>query len=123
MKSEIHNPKSQMELDWTLDPAEARVLAVLGEYWGMEHAVKIPRLAGRVEIGTRELQKVIRRLCMDHGYPILSGSRGVWMAATADELLCSYREQRRKAISTLIRQRRVYRRHLARLRGQQEMVA
>ena len=114
---------AQLALDWTLDPLEARVLNLLQPHLGEDRAIKIPALAARVGIGKRKLQEIIRRLVVDHGSCILSGGRGIWMAATADELTRSYREQRRKGISTLVRQRQIYRRHLARLMGQQEIAA
>jgi len=120
---QIANRKSQIEIDWTLDPIEARVLALLRVRRGRSQAIKVPELARLVGIGSRRLQTIIRRLCVEHGEPILSGGAGIWYAATAEELLASYHEQRRKSISGLIRQRRVYRKHLARLQGQTEMAA
>jgi len=113
----------QLSLDWTLDSTEARVLGTLRLHQGRARAITVPVLAREVGVGQRQVQSVIRRLVVEHGIPICSGGAGIWLAATADELLASYREQRRKAIQTLIRQRAIVRTHLARLRGQQELVA
>lgn len=113
----------QLSIDWSLDGIERRVVTLLRARRGIGQAITVAELARLVGIGDRRLQTIIRRLCVEHGEPILSGGAGIWYAATADELLASYREQRRKAISTLIRQRRVYRRHLARLAGQLPIVS
>ena len=111
----------QLAIDWTLDEAERRTLSLLRVRRGRGQAIKVPELARLVGIGERKLQTIVRRLCVEHGEPILSGRAGLWYLATEEELLASYREQRRKGISTIIRARANYRRHLARLRGQGDL--
>ncbi len=110
----------QLAIDWTLDADEARVLRHLKARRGRAQAIRVPDLAQLVELDERELQKVVKRLREQHGQPILSSAGkppGLWFAATPDELEACIREQRRKAVSTMLALRAL-RRHLARLRGQ-----
>ena len=129
-------PGEQLALDWTLDPLEARVLALLRVRRGRGQAIKVAELAALVapvgsrqkaeaggRVSPREVQEIVRRLREQHGCPILSSAGrppGYWWAATAEELEICIREQRRKAVSTLI-VLRALRRHRARLQGQMQM--
>lgn len=115
----------QLALDWTLDPAEARILRLLQARRGRAQAIRVPDLAALVLIAPREVQDIVKRLREQHGAPILSGAGkppGYWWAATAEELDGCIREQKRKAINTLI-VLRALRRHRARLMGQVVMEA
>ncbi|MGD0263558.1 MAG: hypothetical protein ABSD47_01225 [Candidatus Methylomirabilota bacterium] len=92
---------------------------------GRSQAVRVPDLAALVGTSPREIQDVVKRLREQHGCPILSSAGkppGYWWAATAEELEICIREQRRKAISTLV-VLRALRRHRARLAGQREIAA
>ena len=128
----------QLSLDWSLDALEARVLCALRAHVGRGAAIRVADLAalaygvdyhaepaaGKKTL-ERMLQAVVKRLREEHGQPILSTAgkpAGYYLAETADELLQCIREQRRKAIHTLV-MLRALKRHLARLRGQQEIAA
>jgi len=124
-------PSPQLSLDWSLDPLEARVLALLRVRRGRAQAIQardLAALAGiegdcRHRASPRGVQQIIARLREQHGCPILSSAGrppGYWWAATAEELEQCIREQRRKAISTLI-VLRALRRHRSRLAGQAEL--
>ena len=118
----------QLALDWSLDPLEARVLALLRIRRGRAQAIQARDLAALAGIegdchhraSPRGVQQVVARLRERHGCPILSSAGrppGYWWAATVEELEQCIREQRRKAISTLI-VLRALRRHRGRLQGQ-----
>ena len=118
----------QLALDWTLDEAEARVLALLRVRRGRAQAIKVEDLAtlvgaGGSGLGTggRQVQDVVKRLREQHGVPICSAAgrpAGYYMAATADELEACYREHRSKALSTLKAMAAIKRVGLAELLGQ-----
>jgi hypothetical protein len=126
----------QLSIDWSLDDIERRILTLLRARRGRSQAIKVPELAGLLHSGNtrprpksktieRNVQEVIRRLREQHGCPILSSAGkppGYWWAATAEELEQCIREQRRKAISTLV-VLRALRRHRAHLAGQQDIAA
>jgi len=127
----------QLALDWTLDVLEARVLYFLRDRVGRGAAIRVPDLAEQIHGATwyrgtvaarktleRQVQDVVKRLREEHGEPILSSAgkpAGYYMAATTEEVEQCVAEHRRKAIHTLT-MLRALRRHLARLRGQQELV-
>ncbi len=135
-----HGASPQLALDWTLDPLEARVLTLLRVRRGRALAIRVPELAALASrepraasrdrrVSPREIQEIVRRLREQHGCPILSsagrsaaGGPGYWWAATAEELEQCIREQRRKAISTLV-VLRALRRHRARLAGQMPLAS
>lgn len=121
----------QLVIDWTLDGLERCVLHILAEHRGRAAAISVPDLTvmafsadlfGECSAKTAErtIQKVVKRLREEHGQPILSSAGrppGYYLADTAAEVADCVREQRRKAIHTLI-MLRALRRHLARLNGQ-----
>ena len=118
----------QLPIDWSLDETERRVVALLRARRGRAQAIRARDLGALVGLGPgggrnggpREVQAIIQRLRGEHGYPILSSAGrppGYWWAATAEEIEDCIREQRRKAISTLV-VLRALRRHRARLAGQ-----
>ena len=128
----------QLQIDWTLDARdvlECRVLHILAAHHGRASAISVPDLAAQAygmeyvipsarKTVARNIQKVVKRLREEHGQPILSSAGrppGYYLADTAAEVADCVREQRRKAIHTLT-MLRALRRHLARLRGQQELV-
>ena len=128
----------QLELDWSLDPLEARVLCTLSAHRGRAAAIRVPDLAA-IAYGVdyyaegltgkktleRMIQAVVKRLREEHGQPILSSAgkpAGYYIAETAAEVEQCVQEQRRKALHTLV-MLRALKRHLARLRGQQEIAA
>jgi hypothetical protein len=128
---------SQLAIDWTLDGLEWRVVALLRVRRGRAQAIRVSDLAAILggrrrcgdlwsgDVSPREVQDIVRRLREQHGCPILSSAGrppGYWWAATAEELDQCIREQKRKAISTLV-VLRALRRHRARLAGQQEIAA
>lgn len=101
---------------------------------GRAAAIRVPDLTALVYgveyCGTgrktleRTVQDVVKRLREAHGEPILSSAgkpAGYFMAATMAEVEQCVAEHRRKAIHTLT-MLRALRRHLARLRGQQELM-
>lgn len=125
---------SQISLDWTMDHLEARVVSVLRGHVGRAAAIRVPDLTSLVygvdyyvpgrKTLERQVQDVVKRLREEHGQPILSSAgkpAGYYMAATTEEVEQCVAEHRRKAIHTLT-MLRALRRHLARLRGQQELV-
>jgi hypothetical protein len=125
---------SQLTLDWTLTPLESRVVSALRGHVGRAAAIRVPDLASMVfgvdyyvperKTLERKVQDVVKRLREEHGQPILSSAgrpAGYYMAATTAEVEQCVAEHRRKAIHTLT-MLRALRRHLARLRGQQELV-
>jgi len=125
---------SQLELDWTLDGLEARVVSALRTHVGRAAAIRVPDLTSLVygadyyvperKTFERKVQDVVKRLREEHGHPILSSAgrpAGYYLAATTEEVEQCVAEHRRKAIHTLT-MLRALRRHLARLRGQQELV-
>lgn len=130
MPSDMRRPDgAQLALDWTLDPLEARTLALLRARVGREQAIRVPDLAEliaqRIEcrVSPRETQEIVRRLRERHGCPILSSAGkppGYWWCASPTELRKCIAEQRAKAISTLI-VLRALRRHLAGLMGQVQL--
>ena len=126
--------RSQLELDWRLAPLESRVVSALRMHVGRAAAIRVPDLTALVHgvesWGTcrktleRQVQDVVKRLREEHGQPILSSAgkpAGYYMAETTEEVEQCVAEHRRKAIHTLT-MLRALRRHLARLRGQQELV-
>lgn len=120
--------------DPTLDPLEFRAWRLLRERVGRMQAIRVPDLArllsdrwndpaGYRPVTARQVQDIVKRLREQHGCPILSSASrppGYWWAETPEELEACIREQKRKAISTLICLRAL-RRHRARLQGQQEI--
>lgn|SRR5574341_696900 len=106
--------------DWTLDPTEAAVWRALSRRRGRAFAVQVVHLAREVELSYRQTAWVVKRLREQHGLPILSSAGrppGYYVAETLDELEACIREQRRKALSTIV-MLRALRRHRARLGGQ-----
>ncbi len=82
--------------------------------------MQVSALAREVELAPRVTQDIVKRLREQHGMPILSSAGrppGYYVAETLDELEACIREQRRKAISTIV-MLRALRRHRARLAGQ-----
>jgi hypothetical protein len=127
----------QLSMDYTLDEIERRILALLRARRGRSQAIRARDLGALVGMGRngesenrrnggpRAVQEIVRRLREEHGCPILSSAGkppGYWWAATAEELDICIREQKRKAISTLV-VLRALRRHRARLMGQGELAA
>jgi len=96
----------QLEIEWTLDAAERRVLTILRTHRGMAAAIPMPRLASLVGLETRQVQQIVHRLRVHHAEPIGStaarGRNGYYMLATMDEMDGFRREQRRKALGTLL---------------------
>jgi hypothetical protein len=104
------------------------VLAILRTRRGRGQAIRagdLASLAGiegdrRRRASPREVQHIIRRLREQHGVAVCSTAGrppGYYMPATPEELERCIREQRRKAISTLV-VLRALRRHRAALAGQ-----
>jgi len=115
----------QLELDWSHSSAEARVLTILRTHRGMAAAVPMPRLASLVGLETRQVQQIVHRLRVDHGEAIGStaarGRNGYYMLATVEEMDGFRREQRRKALGTLLAVARAVNTTLPDLLGQLRM--
>lgn len=94
----------QLALDWDLDAAEIRVLAVLRAHRGRAAAIRVPDLARAVGTSPRDCQEIIHRLRVEHGQPIASTAAkpaGYYLVETAGEIDQFVQEQRRKALGTL----------------------
>lgn len=125
---------TQLSIDWTLSPLERRVISALRVRVGRSAAIRVPDLTSLVygvdyyvpgrKTLERQVQEIVKRLREEYGEPILSSAgkpAGYYMAETTAEVEQCVAEHRRKAIHTLT-MLRALRRHLARLRGQQELV-
>jgi hypothetical protein len=124
----------QLLIDWTLDVLRERVVSALRRRVGRSAAIRVPDLTALVyreeyhdpvrKTLERQVQDIVKRLREERGEPILSSAgkpAGYYMAETTEEVEQCLAEHRRKAIHTLT-MLRALRRHLARLRGQQELV-
>ena len=115
----------QLEIDWTLDSVERRVLTILRTHRGLAAAIPMPRLASLVGLETRQVQQIVHRLRVNHGEAIGStaarGRNGYYMLATVDEMDGFRREQRRKALGTLLAVARAVNATLPDLLGQLRM--
>ena len=133
-KSEIRHPKSEIAGDWSLDPLERAVLAVLQDHRGRAAAISARQLAAMAGIegncyrraSPRGVQTIVKRLREEHGAAICSAAgqpAGYYLAETAQELEACYREHRAKALSTLKAMAALKRIHLRELLGQLRMEA
>lgn len=120
---------SQLTLDWSLDPAEARVLAILRCRRGRALAIAAADLAALAGIpgGTarraspREIQEIIHRLRVEHHIPIASAAgkpNGYYMPETPEEIEQFCHELRAKALGSLQAMAAVKRVGLPELLGQ-----
>lgn len=89
---------------------------------GLREAIS-NRLLRRV--GDRKMRSMIEELRREHDLGALicssSSGGGYWLAANLDELLASYREERRRAINTMVTARERLRRGKAVLGGQLDL--
>jgi hypothetical protein len=111
----------QLEIDWTLDPTEAAVWRALQRRHGRAFAVQVAALAREVEISPRQVQIVVHRLRVYHGYPIASAAAppaGYYIPESSKEIEDFYHEQKSKALGTLAAAAAVKRTSLADLLGQ-----
>jgi hypothetical protein len=111
----------ELELDWTLDPAETRIMTLLQVRRGRERAIRVPDLASLSGIPARQIQQVIHRLRVQHGQPIASAAgkpAGYYIPETSQEVEEFYHEQKSKALGTLAAAAAVKRTSLPALLGQ-----
>ena len=99
-------------------PTETELMRHLGTRCGHHQAVKLPVLARLSGIPMREIQDIVAHLVIDHGIRIGSGSRGLFMIETAEELEAACATLRHRALSTLKHMAALRRQHLAELLGQ-----
>lgn len=121
MNSPARGSEMQLELDWTLDPTETRILALLQVRRGRDRAIRVPDLASLSEISPRQVQQIIHRLRVQHGHPIASAAgkpAGYYIPETAAEVEEFYHEQKSKALGTLAAAAAVKRTSLPALLGQ-----
>jgi len=115
----------QLEIDWSMDSAERRVLIILRTHRGLAAAIPMPTLASLVGVETRQVQAIVHRLRVNHAQAIGStarrGKNGYYMLATAEEMDGFRREQRRKALGTLLAVARACNATLPDLLGQLRM--
>jgi len=115
----------QLTLDWSSTSAEQRVLTILRTHRGMAAAIPMPQLASLVGMETRQVQRIVHRLRVKHGEAIGStaacGKNGYYMLATMEEMDGFRREQRRKALGTLLAVARACQATLPDLLGQLRM--
>jgi len=82
-------------------------------YWGVPRT--IGEIAEDLAVSRRVVEASVEEL-RRRGAPICTGSRGVWLTQSADELLDQYRRLRRRALTQLTNLRAM-RRTAASMRG------
>jgi biotin operon repressor len=74
--------------------------------WGRPQT--IADLSAKTLLSIREVQAAVEEL-RRRGVPIVTGSKGVWLTTSPDELLDSYRRLRRRALRQLANLRQMQR--------------
>lgn len=65
---------------------------------GRDHAITYGELAERLNIPRRSVEEAIRQMRLS-GYPIITGSEGVWLSDDADEVFAAAQALSRRLVT------------------------
>lgn len=86
---------------------------------GRDAAVTLSDIAERLNLSRRAVEAAVEALRRG-GTPVCSGSEGIWLTDSPDELIDQYRRLRRRAL-TQLRNLRAMQRTAARMRGFEQL--